>query len=209
MVHSSSNPNSILLSTRPDVVPMFNFRVTHLFSKKIGWYANVQMLFYKEKKSAFFDSNKLSEAIDDFFDALFRPVARLHPSFEAGLVYRIEKNRWKVHPSIGLAYGAYLSEHTSSSSTTSGGQVKEGFSYKQPISPFYLGLGVSTNYFVSKRSYLSLKVNFQQPLGKTSAEFIQIEDGVETKNMSYKTSTAGRNLNLSLGYGFTFGKNRK
>ena len=47
--HSGSSANAGLLGTRPDVAPLLGIKFTHLFSKRVGWYANIQMNFYKDK----------------------------------------------------------------------------------------------------------------------------------------------------------------
>ena len=48
--HSGFSPNAGLLGTRPDVAPLLGIKFTHLFSKRVGWYANIQMNFIKTNR---------------------------------------------------------------------------------------------------------------------------------------------------------------
>ncbi len=210
LIHSGSDPNSKLLSTRPTVAPMLGFRVTHLFSKKIGWNASLQMNFYKEKKSEYFGSGIIGDVIEEFFNKTFWPVSILHPSFDVGIVYRIEQNRWNIYPTIGFGYMNYLLDTESTKSNTNVDGIQNSIIYKQyPSSLLFLNFGISANYYITERSFFVLNANFQQPLQKSHAELINITNKMETNKMSYQTTTAGRNLNIGIGFGFRFGEKAK
>lgn len=76
--------------------------------------------------------------------------------------------------------------------------------YQQKASSIFLNLGVSTRYFISPRSSLVLDINFQQPLQKSFAELVVKTNNGESDKKLYQTYTAGRNVNISPGYGVVF-----
>lgn len=204
LIGSRSAAESKLMGSRPDVVPALSGRVTWLFSDKIGGYARLQSNFYKSKKAAYNPANSsFGDAVEAVFDGIFSPISRLYPSIDAGIIYRLELNRWKFHPGIGVGYMTYLPDHKSSKRISENNSTLE-ISYKQQASPLFLNMGLSTRYSISYMSSLVLDINFQQPLQKSSAELITKNDGIETKREKYSTSTAGRNLNISIGYGISF-----
>lgn len=204
LIHSSSNPESKLLGSRPDVVPVFGSRVTWLFSNQTGVYAKLRFNLYKSKRSEYNQQGIIEEVLETIFlDHIFFPVSRLYPSLDAGIIYRFEQDRWKIHPGIGFGVMGYLPD-SESSRTRKENNSELSVSYKQHALPIFLNMGLSTRYSISRISSLILDINFQQPLQKSYAELITHTDGVETDRKSYRTSTAGRNLNISIGYGITF-----
>ena len=210
---SSSNPYADLLGSRQKVAFMQKFRLTHLFSKKIGWYADVQFDFYRDRRSRYLDDF----AYDDPFIALFLSIGEglgeafraIHPSAGAGLVYRIEYGRWKIHPEIGIGYGVHLSGRNKSKATTDQDGMEYGATYRQQGHSLYMNTGVSANYFISRRCFFVLNAGFRQPLQKSHAELTTFTNGIEVEKRYYETSRIGRTLNLSLGFGFTVGRYRR
>jgi hypothetical protein len=209
---SSSNPNSELLGSRPSAVMMAKYRLTYLFSKKVGWYADTQFNVYSDRQSSYHNNLMpdniimvLLESITEVFPEVF---LSFHPSLGTGLVYRIEHGRWKIHPEVGVGYGIYLHSREKSK-TTMYDNVEHGLTYKQEASSWYMDVGVSANYFITRRCFFVLNAGFKQPLQKSHAELIHTEDGVEVDRLYYETSRVGRSLNVGLGFGFTLGKNHK
>lgn len=206
--NSSSNPDSKLFYSRPESAPMVSFKITHLFSEKWGWNASVQINHFDEKKSEYSAQSPLGDFIEElFFDKLFWPVSVMHPAIEACLVYRIENQKWNIHPAIGIGYMCHLFDREATT-TSINNDIKTVTIYKQNASIPYISLGISADYFVTKRCFLTLNTNYKQPVTKSSAELYQTIDGIESSRISYKTSSEGRNINVSLGFGFTFGRSK-
>lgn len=201
-----SNPYSTLPGTRRNSVFSFKYKITHLFSDKLGWFADIQMNFYHERPSEY-----LNEVQSDLITSLIQAFGELfafgHPSFSAGMLYRIDHGRWRINPEVGLGYGYYLLNRDREKTKTDNG-VENSAYYKQRGHSLFMSFGVSANYFISKRCFFVLHANFQQPLQKSGADFIRLKDKVEVENISYKTTNIGKSINLSLGFGFTFGKKR-
>lgn len=207
LTYTGSRENASVLSTRPTAAPFLNFRSTHLFSKKVGWYANVQLSLYYQESAELFEIP--TSIIDDFFiglgEGLSEAFSLPHPALDAGFVYRIETGRFRIHPSIGLGVNGHMYNSTKERSATKN-NVTYTVKYKQDASYLFAGLGVTASYDISNKSYLLFRANYRQPLQKTKARMIYLQDDVEKENIYYESWTPGRNLNLSLGYGFRFGK---
>ena len=204
--HSGSSPNAGLLGTRPDVAPLLGIKFTHLFSKRVGWYANIQMNFYKDKQAEAVDQGFLGSFTENLADVLFWPVSIMRPSVDAGLVYRFEQQKWRIYPSFGVGYVYHLRDRGFIKSSTGSDEVLHTVEYKQRASSLTLNMGVSANYYFSSRKYLFLSTNFVQPLQKSSGELVRMDNDVETERISYKTITGGRALNVSVGLGFAIGR---
>jgi len=202
--YSSSAPAARLLMTPPDVAPMIAMQLNHLFAKRIGWYANFQINFYKEKESS--DANYTSEFVENLANYFFPGITVFHPSFDVGLLYRIEKNRFRFYPSLGIGNNYHLTRRSSSKTIKDDEGVPNYYQYKQHPSYFSLNAGITVNYIISHESFLIFKIAFQQPLQKSDVRLIQSVDGNEINNSYYETITAGRSLNISIGYGVNFGK---
>ncbi len=209
---SSSNPYADLLGSRQKVAFMHKFRLTHLFSKKVGWYADVQFDFYRDRRSGYLDDFDY----DDPFIGLFLSIGEglgeafraIHPSAGAGLMYRIEYGRWKIHPELGVGYGVHLSGRNKSKTSTDRDGIEYSATYRQQGHSLYMNAGVSANYFISRRCFFVFNAGFRQPLQKSHAELTTFTDGIEVEKRYYETSRIGRTLNLSLGFGFTVGRHR-
>lgn len=204
---SSSNPYSGLLESRTEVAYMQNFRLTHLFSEKVGWYVDMQYNIYWNRRSEYLNNmTSVTDIIETFFEAFANVFHFIYPSADAGLVYRIEHGRWKIHPEAGIGYGIYLMSKNNSKDKTDKDGAEYRITYKQRAESLYMNVGVSANYFVSDWCYFVLKAGFSQPLQKSYAELIQTKNDVQEDRVYYETSRIGRNLKASLGFGFLIGK---
>lgn len=202
--HKGDRPN--LLSTRPMVAPSMGVRATHLFSARWGAYAGLRMDFYEEKGTSAYDKGFISEFFESIFKELLGPLSLLHPTLDAGISYRMGSGRWSILPSIGLGYGFPISEKKSSRSRLDDDGERHDVRFRQKVSSMQASCGVSANYFVSKRSFVTMNTHFFQPLGKSYAELVHETNGTQVSRTVQETSTVGRNLNLSIGYGFVFGE---
>lgn len=209
---SSSNPYADLLGSRQKVAFMQKFRLTHLFSKKVGWYGDVQLDFYRDRRSAYLEDfnydNPFVGLLLSIGEGLGEAFRAIHPSAGAGLVYRIEHGRWKIHPELGVGYGVHLSSRNKSKTTTGDDGIEYSATYRQQGHSLYMNAGISANYFISRRCFFVLNAGFRQPLQKSYAELTTSADGVEVEKLYYETSRIGKTLNLSLGFGFTVGRYR-
>ncbi len=202
--YTGSNPSAYLLSSRKEAALMWNLRFNDFFAKKWGWYANAQLNFYTEQK--FQDIQGFGEFAEAFAkalaEAIFPGVSTMHPSIDAGVMYRIESKRFKLYPSVGIG----LSTHISSREST---KERNGVTTKFEQSPgtLFAGIGLTGNYYFANKHALVLKATFQQPLQKSSARLI-IKGGDEIASDYYESSTAGRTLTLSVGYAFAMKKKR-
>jgi len=203
LIRSGSVPESGLLGSKPEVVPALGIRLTRLFSDKIGWYTSLHINLFKSKKSEYSPSSIGGEVVEAFVDALLFPFTRIAPALDAGIIYRFERDRWKIHPGVGLGYMYYLPD-SESSKTFMINDSEQSVSYRQHAAPLFLNVGLSVRHLLSRRGSLVADINFQQPLQNSHAELISHINGIETERKSYRTSTAGRNINFSLGYGITF-----
>lgn len=210
---SSSNPDSELLGSRPAAAFMVKYGVTHLFSKKVGWYANIQIDNFWDRRSEYYNDLASDELLSALFESIGESLGELflfmHPSFNAGLVYRIEHGRWRLHPEIGVGYGSFLQNREKSKSKTDDKGVEHRLTYKQRASSLYMNVGLSANYFISQRCFFVLNAGFKQPLRKSRAELIHTKNEVEANRLAYETNRLGRSLNLSLGFGVTIGRNHE
>ncbi len=202
LISSSSLSEPELFDLKPKVVPVTGLRLTYLFSKKVGVYARFQVNIYKCNKSEYYPSGFVDDMMEGLVDAFFPLPSLIHPALDIGVIYRFEQNRWKVHPGVGIGYMTYLPNRDLSKSVEKDG-IRCNLSYKQQASSLLVNFGLSTRYLISNNGSLLLDINFQQPLQKSSAELIVSTDQVYNK-MFYETSTAGRNINISIGYGFVF-----
>ena len=85
-----SNLDNYLLGGRQDLAYSGSFRITHLFSTKIGWYAGLKMDLIKEEKSPYYNAsfeNEVGEFISKLFFGGYLPATII----DFGAVYRIEK----------------------------------------------------------------------------------------------------------------------
>lgn len=202
LFHRSDHSDSRILSSKKSTTPTYDISMSYLFSKRLGWYGNLHMNFYKER---FPDEvhSIIDDLINEFFKEFFGSINRLHPSINAGMLYRIEKGRWGIYPRAGVGYMAYLSDRKSTKNKKKNGQ-EISMSYRQKARPLFAEMGVSVNYYASKSTFFTVQAGYQQPLQKSSAQLIYTADGVETENIHYRSRSIGRNIKLSTGVGLYF-----
>ncbi len=201
---NTSNPYSGLLSTRPSTVPSLNFRLTRYFTPRLGVCTNLHANFYEEKKSEYLNNSIWGDFAEELFDELFWPVSITKPAIDAGIIYRIEKEKWDISSSLGIGYMGCLNDREVSQTTQDYVGNKYTRTYKQEASLPYLNIDLSFNYFISKRCFIGLNADFQQPLAKAHAEMTEYVNSLIKTKISYDSATAGRNLILGVGFGFTF-----
>lgn len=196
---SSSDPNSALLGKRPTAASLLEFQLMYPISRKIEGYIRLQMNMYKDKKSEY---SGLPNGFEDIFSSIFWPISTIHPSFDTGVRYRIGWNRWSVHPGVGIGYSYYLFRRSGTKGVGSG-EGAYTLSYKQRAESVFVNAGIAVRYATKGIGFLSLGVDYQQPLQKSHARLTRIENGMET-TLIYRTSQLGKSLNISVGYGILF-----
>lgn len=206
LISPGSPPGSKLFESKPKIVPLAGFRFTYLFAEKFGGYARFHANLYSTEKSEYNPSGIADIVIDiikKLVDVSIPMVTKIYPAFDIGIIYRFEQNKWSIHPGVGIGYMTYLFDKESSKSVKEDG-VRYNVSYRQHASSIFLNFGLSTRYRLFNSGALFLDVNFQQPIQKSFAELVIHGDQTVHERKVYETSTAGRNINISLGYGFLF-----
>jgi len=198
---SKDDINANLLGSRAAVVPFMAFKATHLFSKRFGWYAGLRIDLFKERKSESFGEDGFDRFIEDMFGAILAPFAVIKPALDGGVVYRLEGKKWSLYPNIGLGYTAYGVNRSRSRTIINDLNQKVTSIYTQNVSFITGNAGLSANYFIKGGGYFMLSTGIQYPLQSSSASFVQEINGRETARNFYRTSDAGRNLYIGIGYG--------
>lgn len=203
--NKGSGTDRYLLGGRQDLAYSGVLRITHLFSKKIGWYAGLKMDFIKEEKSPYYNAsfeNEVGEFISKLFFGGYLPATII----DLGAVYRIEKNKWDIHPRIGFGYGFFIQDLESDKQN----KLEDGSTirnvYEQKSGSAVVNVGLTANYFFTKKSFVSLNTGFRQPLNKSYGQYSTFVDDVLIDDRMYKSSSLGRDFSLSVGYGFIIGK---
>lgn len=198
--------NSDIFGSRPTVSPFLGVRATHLFAPKFGWYAGVNMNYYKEIKPTGYKQNVVESFFEEFGNAIFGPISYVNPSIELGALYRIEQGNWSLHPSIGIGYDTYLGDKDTYKSKVKGDGPKHELTYDRNSSLFTAHVGLSTNYYVGRKTFVALHASYHQPLQAATAHLIETTDGVETSRFDFKSNGIGRGFFLGAGLGFVLGK---
>lgn len=197
LARSSNNPAAALLGTRNTVAPLLDFRITHLFSRRIGWYAATRFKFFKSKNEY---SSTLDEIIDYMTELFFTPLSTsLHIAYNAGMVYRLESPRWRCYPRIGLGASYYGSNKDRYKK-----KGNEIWMLNSNGNTFCMELGLSAHYMFNPKISLLLDISYQQPFNKAKADLVYSKNGETKTDAHFKSSTYGRELNVSTGIGFTF-----
>jgi len=204
LASSGGKANAELVGSRQNVAFSSNFRLTHLFSSKLGWYAALKLDLLKEKKSPYYDGIPVGEMLMQLFYGGYTPAV----AAEGGLVYRIEKGRWDIHPRMGFGYGIFLLDRDSDKSKPLENGTVQRNVYTQRASGALLSLGLSSHYFINKRSFLSFNIGFQQPLKSSYGQLDTFLNDVPAESKRYSSAGIGRDLNFGVGYGFTIGKRK-
>lgn len=202
-----SNLDNYLLGGRQDLAYSGSFRITHLFSTKIGWYAGLKMDLIKEEKSPYYNAsfeNEVGEFISKSFFGGYLPATII----DFGAVYRIEKNKWDIHPRMGFGYGFFIQDLDSDkqSKLENGTTIRNV--YEQKSGSTVVNIGLTANYFFTKKSFVSLNTGLRQPLNKSYGQYSTFVDDILIEDRKYSSSSLGRDFNLSVGYGFIVGKHR-
>ena len=203
---SSGLRNQDIFGSRPEVSPFLGVRATHLFSNKVGWYAGINLNYYKEIKPTGYTPTGLETFFDDFGNALFGPISYVKPSVNLGVLYRIESANWSIHPSLGIGHDSYLGDKSRSRSKTNEDGQKYELTYDRRSSLFTAHLGLSTNYYVSRKSYFALNASFHQPIQAATAQLVETTDGTEISRTDFRSNKVGRSIFLGVGFGFALGK---
>lgn len=200
----SKNSDAGLLGSRQGLAFSSAFRLTHLFSQKLGWYTALKLDYLKEKRSEHYTDFPIGEILLRSLYGGFVPSY----SLEGGLVYRIEKGRWDFHPRLGFGYGMYLLDRDSDKSQKQGDGTFLQTVYTQRASGALMNLGFTGHYFLGKKSFLALNIDFRQPLQESYGELTSSLNGGLEEHIKYSNATVGRALQLAVGYGFTLGKRK-
>lgn len=200
----AANTDAGLLGSRQAVAFSSAFRLTHLFSQKLGWYTALKLDYLKEKRSEHYKDFPIAEILLRTLYGGFVPSY----SVEGGFVYRIEKGRWDLHPRLGFGYGMFLLDRDSDKSQKQADGNTVQTVYSQRASGTLLNLGFTGHYFLNKKSFLSFNLDFRQPLQKSYGELTSSVNGEVTAYRKYSNATVGRDLQLAVGYGFTIGRRK-
>lgn len=197
LVRSSANPAAASLGMRNNSALLLEFRYTHLFSHHIGWYAGVRIKFFKLYGES---DSKLQEFMEALAETLFTPlITRAHVAYDAGMVYRLESRRWKCYPRLGVGMSSYGSRGHISQKIN-----KEVRKQDANGNTFCLNCGLSTHYMILPRTSLVLDIAYQQPLTKAKASYLHSKDDEVIADCQFRSSTYGRELNISGGISVTF-----
>lgn len=201
-----SDVNADLMSSRKNSAFVGSWHVRQLFSDRWGWYAGFGAIGFQEEKSDYILDNKLyngSDALAETIGSVF-----LYPKYfvDAGMLYRLKRKRWELLPHAGLGAHYYFYQEDREKERDGAAGIVQRYTYHQKSGFVALHLGIGTNYFVTERSYLSFGIDVQQPLNAMNATYTYAENGHEISRVTYKSAGIGCNLNLTVGYGFVFGR---
>lgn len=195
---TDASPNRGLFTTRTKKsAPFGKVTISHFPFRRVGWYGALQLNFYDEKDNQRLPSGAIDQFVTAFLKGVTGPLLFVHPSYELGLLYRFEQNRWRLHPKIGIGQFGYLTRETGSRSTGDGQEAV----YSQKAQPLCLSTGVSGSYFFSRKAYLTVDLQYLQPVQHSSASIVYSINSVETERWTREMSTAGRSMNVGLGIG--------
>lgn len=115
------------------------------------------------------------------------------------MVYRMESPRWKCYPRIGIGanyYGENIKKE----------KEKDNETWKMDGNgnTFCLDFGVSTHYMILPSTSLVLDIAYQQPLTKAKANYLHTKGDQTLADHQFRSSTYGRELNVSGGISVTF-----
>lgn len=194
----SDNPAALTLGSRPGVVPALDLRLAHLFARRWGWYADVRFKFFKNRQD--FDPMKDDEMMTFVKMALLSGQNVAHLAYSAGAVFRMESDRWQCYPRLGIGSSQYTFNRKSYNDFGGKNIVMDSNG-----TALCMDFGVSMQYLLCRQLALVFDVLWQQPL-TSSKGYLQTEDDeAGAKEFTYRSSTIGRELNISLGVNFCFG----
>lgn len=199
---SSDNPASTLFGVRPKAVPALDLRLVHLFAPRFGWYADLRFKFFKCSG----EYGPFGDQVGEALLAKLQPgLDRLHLAYSVGGVFRIEGDRWQCYPRIGIGQSYYGTNRTSEN-------ILEGDTrqvLESDGSAICLDFGISTQYHLTRRWALFFDVLYQQPLTRAKSYLLVKNGEADAQEFTYRSSTVGRELNVSVGVNVCFDLRRR
>ena len=199
LAKSSSNPASTLFGIRPTTAPALDVRLTHLFAPRFGWYADARLKFFESKNA---HASWGEQVANVFFHAL--GIGYVHAAYSVGGVFRMEGDRWLCYPRIGIGQ-SYYGMNRDKREEIDG---EECVVLESDGTAVCLNFGVSTQYRLTRHLSLMLDVAYQQPVTRADS-YLWIQDEYDGQPQTYRSSTIGRELNVSLGVNVSFYLKRK
>lgn len=200
-----NGPEANLLGRRPTVVPSLTVRTSYFITEKFALYTALRMDYFNEQKSAEMPESAFQQALYAFFFKIFEPLTYMHPNIDAGVVYRLDAQRWQFFPALGIGYGMYLHPLTYDENRSTKERTNN-LLYKQKTAFLKGDFDFTAHYYLSPRTYFTLRAGYQIPLQRVGASLTNTENGILTVNRSYSNADLGRNFMLGLGFGFVLGK---
>lgn len=213
LLHKGGDNSLVALSDRKSPFPVIDFRLEHFFSKRWGWFGDIKLGIPDRYRTDYY--SKLVNTFEaDYYVNNYvydKQKPSVSPSLIVGAVYRIENPRWAFYPRLGVGVNTVSLQDVFMSLKKRGGNQlyeircgAEGGYRQESMDIFVLSAGISVNYKLSTDYYLFLNTSYTQPIGvRSSFEYVKID--LYTKKVIerqiYKTSTLGRNLNVSIGIG--------
>ena len=212
------------LTDKGAVFPAINFRMHHFFSKNFGWYANLRVdIPRKYERDCSAELTQLLENeyyVKNHYDARSRPMVT--PCFDLGVAYRIENARWAFYPRVGVGVSYVEIQEVNLDLKKKGsnelyrvyydnGDPDQTGGNLMNIEMFILSAGFSVNYKLSRHCHLLLNASYTQPVGTFNClgHVVDSYTNERIKESKYRSSTIGRNLNVSVGVGFPIYLGRK
>lgn len=209
------------MSDKKVVIPVINLRLQHFFSRKWGWYFNVHLGIPKKyERDCYAELAHALEAEYYINNLLWdKQEPDVNAGVDIGVVYRIETSRWAFYPRFGIGTSDVPRQGVHVELKKKGGNEMYRIDYQvgdddygdDVLDPFILSAGVTANYKLSRYCFLLLNVSYTQPLGRfTCHEYVtDLYTNEKVERGAYKSSTLGRDLNVSVGFGFPFYLGRK
>lgn len=196
LARSTDNSLGLALGTRKSSATMFNIRFSNLFARRWGYYLDTRLKFFEYEVPT--SNISIGEALEKVFSHLLGAgwLGKVHGDFHTGFLYRLENERWKFHPNLGI--GVSIIGRPGESSKQINGEKRKTRSENLVYS---IEPGITLHYQLSQKVSLLLDASYQQPLNSVKVTSIHTtSDGVTQKNV-FKDSTFGREANISLGIG--------
>ena len=201
-----------LLTNRKKVFPTLGVRFQHFVFQKLGWYANLRFgIPGKYEGDSFGElTRELSTDyyVKDFF-AEEKQRSGISICGDIGLTYRIEHSRWSCYPRFGIGVNSVSCQSFRVELKKKGSNELYQIRYDSKeyntdiLDILVMSAGLNVNYKLSQNCYLLLSANYLQPIGKnTLYKYVtDLYTQTEVITSSYRNSTIGRDLNVSLGVG--------
>lgn len=223
----SHRPEGNLLSTFTDrkrTVPAIGIRILHFPSKRWGWYFDLRMKIAgknadrsQEIYRPFEPDYYINENNRYSYPSEYSGVDQTNTNFNLGVAYRIENKKWAFYPKLGLGTNCYTFRPINAQLKGKGNNELYAITvllpdpYDETINIFTATLGISANYKLSKHCYLLADISYVQPLKSVHIDYIlkDLYTGQEIRKQTYRSSTLGRDLSVSIGFGFPIYLNKQ